>query len=338
MTDLWHLPVLVFVAFILTAVLRAYALRRNVLDIPNERSSHQRPTPRGGGVAVVLTFSCYLLYLWLQHALNTALVLPLLCSGLLVAVIGFLDDHGHIDARWRLLVHFSAAALVVYCSNGLPVLTFFGLEVNFGIAGYVLALLGVVWVLNLVNFMDGIDGIAGVQAISACLVLTVLIYLQQPSAWLIALHLGLAAAVAGFLLWNLPPARIFMGDAGSGFIGLSLASLTLLAGQHQSNLFWCWLIMLAVFIVDATYTLIVRLCRGQQFYQAHRSHAYQHAAMRAGKHWPVTYSVLLINLLWLAPWCWAVVQYSFDGALALCLAYLPLIFLARYFKAGRNEC
>ena len=155
--------------------------------------------------------------------------------------------------------------------------------------------------------------------------------------YLLLLHIGLASSVAGFLLWNHPPAKIFMGDAGSGFIGLCIASLVLLAANVSSGLLWAWLIMLGVFIVDATYTLSVRLMRGMKFYEAHRSHAYQHGALRFGKHWPVSYGVAAINLFWLAPWSWLVIYYKLDGAVALIFAYLPLLYLAHHYRAGKDS-
>ena len=197
--------------------------------------------------------------------------------------------------------------------------------------------IALVWILNLFNFMDGIDGIASFEALSCCLVMAFLLHGVSAEFWLIQIHLYLAAAVSGFLVWNHPPARIFMGDAGSGFVGIMLASLALYSSWQHPDMLWCWLIMLGVFIVDATYTLLVRLSRRQAFYQAHRSHAYQHASQQMGKHWKVSYSVLAINICWLFPWSWAVAGLGIDGALALSIAYLPLIYLAVKYRAGRDK-
>lgn len=332
-----HLFVIMATAFILTGLLRSYALKRNVLDLPNERSSHSHPTPRGGGIAVVLTFLGALLILYWVGEIPYQYAVALLVSGFIVAVIGFLDDHGHVNARWRLAVHLVAAIIVVYCAGGLPVISLFGYAADFSIWGWLLAVIAIVWILNLFNFMDGIDGIAGFEAISATVGMWVLLSQLDTPAWLLQIHLYLACAVAGFLIWNHPPARIFMGDAGSGFIGLMLASLTLISSWYHSDLLWCWLIMLGVFIVDATYTLLVRLSRRQAFYQAHRSHAYQHAAQQYRSHWKVSYIVLSINLCWLFPWCWLVVKNNVDGAVALTLAYLPLVYIAHNYRAGRDK-
>lgn len=324
-------------SFILTGLLRRYALSRNVLDVPNARSSHQVPTPRGGGMAVVISLLGAVAVLYGTTAEIATAGIALLAAGLLTALIGFLDDHGHVNARWRLLVHTSAAMMVVWSAGGLPTLPIFTLPVDFGWFGAVLAVIAIIWILNLFNFMDGIDGIAGIEACTACLVMALLCYQLEVAPWLVQLHLLLAAAVFGFLCWNLPPARIFMGDAGSGFIGLMLGSLALYTCWQQPHLLWSWLIMLGVFIVDATYTLLVRLSLGQQFYQAHRSHAYQHAARRFGSHAKVSYSVMLLNLAWLAPLALLSGFGYLDGSVALVIAYIPLIWLANHFRAGRSD-
>ncbi|MDY7065255.1 Undecaprenyl-phosphate alpha-N-acetylglucosaminyl 1-phosphate transferase [Pseudomonas extremaustralis] len=333
----WYiLPIVMLVSLGLTALLRQYALRRSIIDVPNARSSHTVPTPRGGGVAIVVVFAAALLLMvWLQ-LIGTHESLALLGSGLLVAVIGFMDDHGHIAARWRLLGHFLAAMWALFWMQGLPAIKAFGFTVELGWVGHALAVLYLVWMLNLYNFMDGIDGIASLEAICACLGLA-LIYWLRGEASLIWAPLLLAAAVAGFLYWNFPPARIFMGDAGSGFLGIILGGLTLQAAWSGSELFFAWLIMLGVFIVDATFTLIRRLIRGDKVYEAHRSHAYQYASRHYKAHFPVTVAVSLINVFWLLPLSVAVSFQRVDPALGLIIAYIPLLFLAVKYKAGERE-
>lgn len=333
----WYILLVVTLASAaLTALLRVYALRRSIIDIPNARSSHTVPTPRGGGVAVVVVFALALVSMaWLQLA-SPREVVALLGAGLLVAVIGFMDDHGHIAARWRLLGHFLAAAWALFWMQGLPALKVFGVTFELGWVGHGLALLYLVWMLNLYNFMDGIDGIASIEAICACLGLTLIYFLhgQEPLAWA---PLVLAAAVAGFLYWNFPPARIFMGDAGSGFLGIVLGCLSLQAAWAGGEFFFAWLIMLGIFIVDATFTLIRRLIRGDRVYEAHRSHAYQYASRQYGAHFPVTLGVGMINLCWLLPLSVAVSFQWLDPALGMIIAYLPLVYLAVKYKAGARE-
>ena len=335
--NLWlFLPVVAGASLLITGLLRRYALSTSLIDIPNSRSSHTVPTPRGGGVAIVLSFLAVLPVAWMQGALALEAMLALLGAGGLVAVIGFMDDHGHIAARWRLVGHFAGAAWALFWLGGLPPLSVFGFVLDMGWLGSVLAAVYLVWMLNLYNFMDGIDGLASVEAMCATLGMCA-IYLASGYVALIWPALLLGLAVAGFLFWNFPPARIFMGDAGSGFLGITLGILALHAAWSDSQLFWAWLILLGVFIVDATVTLVRRLMAGQKVYEAHRTHAYQYASRKYGKHLPVTLGVILINLLWLLPLAWVVVCQEMNGAVGLLLAYAPLVVLAIKFDAGKPE-
>ena len=333
---LWLAPLIAILALVFTWLLRRYALARSLIDIPNARSSHSVPTPRGGGVSIVVSFLIAVPLLWVNDEITRSVMLALLGSGATIAILGFLDDHGHIAARWRLLGHFSAAAWALFWLNGLPPISLPGLTIDLGWLGHVLAALYLVWMLNLYNFMDGIDGLASAEAICVCMG-ACLIYWLVGYQDLISLPLLLSMAVAGFLFWNFPPAKIFMGDAGSGFLGILVGLLSLQAAWRSADLFWVWLILLGVFIVDATFTLIRRLARGDKVYEAHRSHAYQFASRQFGKHLPVTLSVVAINVFWLLPIAMCVALYGLNGLLGLVIAYLPLVLLAIKYKAGELE-
>ena len=328
-------PVLITVAVlsaVLTGLMRRYALSRQLMDRPNERSSHSVPTPRGGGVAIVVAFLAGLLAF--GDGTSVATIVALLFSGVGVAAVGLVDDHGHIAARWRLLVHFSCAAWIIYWI-GVPRFDWMGVGIDLGSLGTVLAVLYLVWMLNLYNFMDGIDGIAGVEALIVGAGGTAMYWLAGlPSVGDVGLPALLAASTLGFLVWNFPPAKIFMGDAGSGFLGLMLGALSLHAAIARPVLFWCWLVLLGVFIVDATMTLIRRLLRGERVYEAHRSHAYQHAMQEYGDHRRVTLAVAAINVFWLLPWAAAIAGEQVSGVVGLVAAYLPLLALALRFRAG----
>lgn len=330
------LPAVAGLSLLLTGGLRRYALARSLIDIPNARSSHSVPTPRGGGVAIVVSFLLALPLLGFGGLESWPYVFSLLVAGAGIAVLGFLDDHGHIAARWRLLGHFSAAAWALFWLGGLPPLQAFGLSFEMGWFGHALAALYLVWLLNLYNFMDGIDGIASVEAICVCAG-GALLYVLLGQPMLAILPLLLAAAVAGFLFWNFPPARIFMGDAGSGFLGISLGVFSLQAAWFNSNLFWSWVILLGVFVVDATWTLIRRLVRGDKVYEAHRSHAFQYASRVYGRHLPITLTTGAINIFWLLPLALLVGLGKLDGGVGVLVAYSPLLLLALKFKAGQVE-
>jgi Fuc2NAc and GlcNAc transferase len=328
----WTLFAVAVLSAVLTGLLRRYAVSRQLMDRPNERSSHSVPTPRGGGVAIVVAFFAGLLLM--GEGASSAATAALFGAGIGVAVVGFVDDHRHIAARWRLLAHFSCTAWILYWI-GVPRLELMGNTVDMGQLGVVLAALYLVWMLNLYNFMDGIDGIAGVEALIVGAGGTAMYWLAGlPSVGDVGLPALLAASTLGFLVWNFPPAKIFMGDAGSGFLGLMLGALSLQAAVARPVLFWSWLVLLGVFIVDSTMTLIRRLLRGERVYEAHRSHAYQHATQEYGDHRTVTLAVAAVNIFWLLPWAAAIASGRVPGVVGLVFAYLPLLALALRFRAG----
>ncbi|MCL9801472.1 glycosyltransferase family 4 protein [Pseudomonas sp. AKS31] len=325
--------VVLCVSLALTWALRRYALKASIMDVPNERSSHSAPTPRGGGVAIVISFIVALPILVEFDSLALSEAVALGGAGLFIAILGFADDHGHIAAAWRLLGHFIAAGWLLFWLNGLPTISIFSQTLDLGWAGPVVGAMYLVWLLNLYNFMDGIDGLASVEAICACLGVCIVYYFAG-GAELFATPLLLSVAVMGFLFWNFPPAKIFMGDAGSGFLGITLGGLSLVSAGHSPDFLWCWLILLGVFVVDATFTLFRRVARGEKIYQAHCSHAYQNAARHFKSHRFVTLAVLAINVLWLLPIAVFVATNALEGMVGILLAYFPIVVLAWKFGAG----
>ena len=321
-------------AWTATGLIRKYALSRSLIDIPNARSSHTTPMPRGGGLAIVLTFFVGLLYLYARGAILIEYAIALFGGGGLVALVGFFDDHKHVPARWRILIHFVAAAWALYWVGGFPTLNLAGISLNLSIFGYVLGAVFLVWLLNLYNFMDGIDGIAGIEALFVALAAGLLECSSVNTGNELPMLALLASACLGFLIWNWPPAKIFMGDVGSGFLGFVLGSLALIT-VHSGNLsIWSWLILLAVFWVDATFTLLRRIVRGDRWYQAHCSHAYQHASRLYRSHLKVTGSVLLVNMFWLFPLAAMTLVWPGAAVLICMLAVLPLFILAYRLNAG----
>ena len=319
-----------------TGYMRHYALKKNIIDNPNERSSHSVPTPRGGGVAVVCSYLLALAVLIYSQQLTVHIGLTLMGAGFVIALLGFLDDHGHINSMLRLAIHFLVAIGVVISLGGFAEVTAFnGLKLGF--VANIIAVLFLVWLLNLYNFMDGINGIASVEAITTTVSMAILYYLLNTSLNSDLLWL-LAACVFGFLLWNFPKAKIFMGDACSGFLGLTLGILALIALKENLALFCAWIICLGVFVVDATYTLIKRVLSGYKMYDAHRSHSYQILSRKWGSHTPVTLAVAAINLLWLFPIAYITTtqQWAYPE-FAILIAYLPLVFLAIKLKAGNPD-
>jgi Fuc2NAc and GlcNAc transferase len=340
----WIFLIALISAAVLTGLLRRYALATRLIDIPNARSSHNSPTPRGGGLSIVIVFLLGLPVLSMMGVLTSETLWAIFGAGAWVALVGFLDDHGHIPARWRLLAHFIGAAWGLYWLGGMPSLVFSFPGSSLGEhtinPGWLVQILGIfylVWLLNLYNFMDGIDGLASIEAITACLG-GALLYLSGPDSfgqWVAPVLL--AMTVAGFLFWNFPPARIFMGDAGSGFLGMVLGLFSIQAAWIAPQFFWSWLILLGVFIVDATWTLFRRFLRGEKIYEAHRGHAYQYASRYYGSHKTVSLGIGVINVCWLTPLALWVGLAGLNALLGLVLAYLPLMALAIYFRAGARE-
>jgi Fuc2NAc and GlcNAc transferase len=336
MSILWMTLVTFITAFILTGLMRVYALKKNILDNPNERSSHTIPTPRGGGMAIVVTYLSVLIILLSLDYFSITTGLTLIGAGLGIAVLGFLDDHGHINSMIRLLIHFIIAGSIVFALGGFSETVLFNGHVSLGWFANIIAILFLVWLLNLYNFMDGINGIASIEAITTVFSIGI-IYWGLNTELMYQPLLLLAASVFGFMLWNFPKAKIFMGDAGSGFLGLILGIFALIALKYSAALFCAWIICLGVFIVDATFTLIRRVFNGHKMYDAHRTHAYQYASRKYQSHTVVTISVLFINMLWLLPMAYLASQRFLMPELLLLIAYIPLVLLALFFDAGKTE-
>jgi len=318
-----------------TLMLRRYALAHRLMDTPNARSSHQVPTPRGGGVAIVISFLLALVAWSLWSGEELQLVWALVPSSLLIAVIGFWDDHVSLSARSRIVCHLAAAIWAVWWLGGWPVIDVgAGYILHWRWAGSVIAVLGLIWCVNLYNFMDGIDGLAGMQAVFVGLAGGLLL-LSSGSGympmWL------MAAAAAGFLILNWPPARIFMGDAGSGFLGFIIGVMALHSTVSGRTTIWLWGVLMGIFVVDATLTLLRRAVRGIRLSEAHRTHAYQWASRRMGAHKPVTLWALCINVCLLLPAA-LLITCSPVWSIPACLVCLCLLgILAWKLGAGMPE-
>jgi UDP-N-acetylmuramyl pentapeptide phosphotransferase/UDP-N-acetylglucosamine-1-phosphate transferase len=293
------------VIFVVTAVAatalvglsRNLLLRHNILDGPNERSSHVVPTPRGGGLGVLAA----LLPIWIAipfflptastaHSITTAhWLIPL--AALLLAGVSWIDDLKTIGPLPRLGAQFAAALAGAFLIEGA---VFQGLLP--GPLDMIVAAIGWVWFVNLFNFMDGIDGISGVEAVTIGAGLLLIGVFGAPS--LDASHgqaLAIAAAALGFLVWNWPPARIFLGDSGSVPLGYLLGWLLL--SLAASGAWQAAAILPLYYLADATITLLRRVVRGEKFWHAHRDHFYQAAIKRGLSHRRVCTAIAIVNLL-----------------------------------------
>ena len=296
------------------------ARRLQILDMPNERSSHQRPTPHGGGTPMMMALTLGFFAASYFQGGFPEFYMGLLLGALLLCALGVLDDIHELPASLRFVVYTLVCGylLLAYLPTVLPLLP----QVLF----VLVLLISWLWLINLYNFMDGIDGIAGTQ----CLLAAGGAALLSSGLWggignYAYFCLLLAASQLGFLLWNWPPARLFMGDAGSIPTGMLAGGLALIGQVTGSLPGICWMIMLAVFITDATLTLLRRILRGERFLEAHRTHASQRLSRHWGSHLRVDLLLIAINLLWLFPLAALVAFWPEWQFILVILAYLPLL-------------
>lgn len=285
----------------LTVLAIRYALNRRLLDLPGQRRSHALPTPRGGGIAIVVAMLAGGLALAIGEGATDTV--PLLLPPVLgVAWVGWLDDHGGLSALKRLAMHVVAAAWV--CAG--PLLLFSAFPVSdvagLGPLAVVVAAavtFAIVWSINLHNFMDGINGLLTLQAMFVLVALSALAALRGVQGS--ALLLVCAAACAGFLPFNFPRARIFMGDVGSGVLGFVVGVGVLWQIAHPRIAVTTGLILCSSFVADATCTLLSRLLRGRRWYSAHREHLYQWLVRSGFSHARVVALYMAWNLLLVLP-------------------------------------
>jgi Fuc2NAc and GlcNAc transferase len=293
--------ILTAIALLLSAGVTAIVLRRagalGLMQQPNARSSHTVATPGGGGIGIVAggTFAGLLTALTIPF-----LAIPVIMAALLIAWIGYIDDRTPLLARWRLgaQVLLMGAVVAVLPLDLLPLPDWLMLVV--------ITLGGALWI-NLYNFMDGIDGLAGSEAVFLLTGAALLAWLMTPGVvedprwwWM----LGLAAASAGFLLFNWPPARIFMGDAGSTYLGLMTGFFALTTTLSLWLSPWQWLVLAALFLADSLTTLGRRIVRRERFWEGHKRHAYQALQRRFGSHRKATLLYIAINVIVLLPLAW----------------------------------
>jgi glycosyltransferase WbpL len=322
---------------LLTGLVMRLALRYGIVDSPNARSSHVRVTPRGGGVAIAIVCVVGVAAMCATGWADARFAAALGVGGTFVALIGFLDDRHSVSVATRLLVHCVSAALAVYLLGGLPPLQVGARVVDLGLFGDLLATAATVWAVNAFNFMDGIDGIAASEASLVAVLGGALAFGALNGSEIAGAAAIFAGSCCGFLLWNWPPARIFMGDAGSGFLGFFVAVLALGAAQHAPAAPFVWLILAGAFFVDATTTFARRLLRGARVHQAHREHAYQWLARRWGSHRTVDWVLIGINVGWLAPCAWYAGRHPDLAYVVSIVALAPLVPVALIAGAGREE-
>lgn len=284
------LPILSLTSFLislLTVSLIKQRFSQQLLDIPNDRSSHTQPTPRGGGLGFIIAFA-------LTSGIGSLLLsfslpfFPLWLALIPLAIIGILDDRQGVPSSIRYLVQLGTAGIATGYLGAFPQpwLAHFGWAGT--IIGIVLTVIGMTAIINFYNFMDGLDGlVAGCTSVQLGFLA---LYLNQPILWL------LVAALLGFLYWNWSPAKIFMGDAGSTVLGATV-SISLLSTSNSTVEAWSALAITLPLTGDAIYTLCCRLLRRENIFQAHRSHIFQRLQQAGWSHGQVALTYIGITLL-----------------------------------------
>jgi len=283
-----------------TALVRRLARRHGVIDVPGHRSSHEVPTPRGGGVAIVVSAISGVTILWVfQVDTIGAPALAVLAGAAAMGVLGFWDDLKSLPASVRLAVQLAAALLFALFGARLDNLwlPFFG-EHSLGWAAAPVTALAIAALTNFYNFMDGIDGLAGGQAVLFGGFFAAFAFAAGDPALGLAC-LGVAAAAGGFLIFNFPPASIFMGDSGSLFLGFFFAAtaVALAAKPDPAPPFALCLLVMLTFVFDPAYTLIRRVLRGEKPHHAHRSHLYQRLNILGFRHLPITLGEYALTIM-----------------------------------------
>ncbi len=270
----------------LTDVIRKYSLKKKLTDIPNNRSLHEIPTPRLGGVAILIVWFPAIAIFYKAEFIEKELFFALLC-GLPIAIISLLDDIKSINSILRLSIHLLSSIAAFYFLGFLRPFYTFIIPINYSFITYPLIIIGMVWFINLFNFMDGVDGFASLEAIYISFIL--FIYSVN------VITILFIACIAGFLFWNWPKAEIFLGDTGSTQLGFILMVFGIHFHNKLNLSILNWVMIAAPFWFDATFTLYKRWRNKEKLNEAHKKHAYQRLVQYGYSHRRVLFLLLIIN-------------------------------------------
>jgi len=307
--------ILFLLSFILTLLIKKISVKKSLIDIPNSRSSHNTPTPHGGGIAIAVTWFVGISYLFYIGDINSSLYFALF-TGVIISTVSYIDDLYELSAKLRLLVQTLVAFLGLYFLGGLEKIDLIFVTIDNQILTNVFAFFMIVWFVNLYNFLDGIDGYAGSEAVF----LGVAGFLLFGGSHFVVF----CVAVLGFLVWNWHKAKIFMGDVGSTLLGYNIAIYAIYYANDGTSIL-VWIILFGVFWFDATLTLWRRYKNGDILSQAHKKHAYQRLVQSGWTHDRVVVFSILINIMLLS-----LVYFIPNTLLALFISLLLLYVVIRF--------
>jgi Fuc2NAc and GlcNAc transferase len=310
-----------------TKIFISFAIQKNILAIPKNRSLHSVAVPKGGGIIIGGVFLTGLLILLLMKIVPSELSFALLGGGITLLVVGFIDDLGEVDPIIRFVIHFLVSFWALYCLGGMPEIEVGSWILKRSWILHLLGSLGIVWFINLFNFMDGVDGMLASNSIVFSLVgAFALFWLGHDSLAIMLLLLG--ASLTGFLVYNWPPARVFMGDSGAAFIGYTIAVVALYSTAEEMMNFWTWIILMGYFVADTTTTMFIKIATVPGwFYEEHRNHAYQQLALVWKSHRRVTLMVLATTTFWMAPMALLSLRFHQNATILAVIALAPIVIL-----------
>jgi len=329
----------ILLSFLITLGLENFFSKKNLfIDLPTNYNIHTEPTPSAGGISI-LTSYLFFIFAVVNYAIVDYIVfLILLCSLFPIIFIGLLDDFFRIRIYIRLLAQLFSAIVIVYYfqinNNNSDIQTYSGQSV---IIIFIISIILSMWLMNLYNFMDGVDGYASSECIFVSFSASFIAYWNNPEHLLYIYIAGIGAASLGFLLRNWHPAKIFMGDTGSVSIGCIFSFFIFYSASESVISIYTWLILLSVFISDASYTLAVRIVTKRNITKAHLRHAFHILAARENSHNYVNKILISINLCWILPLALLSNAYMDYHIIITFVAYLPLLIFLIKIGAGLEE-
>jgi UDP-N-acetylmuramyl pentapeptide phosphotransferase/UDP-N-acetylglucosamine-1-phosphate transferase len=288
--NLFLLVFILIFSYSVTWLVMKFTLHKQILDIPNARSSHSQPTPRGGGIAIVFAWYTGIFILYFFNLIESGLFFAII-SGFVLAIVSFLDDVITLKPWIRILIQLITVVCGLYFLDGFKVFYINDFKAAIPYAFNLVIIIGAIWFINLYNFLDGIDGYASVEAIA----IASGIYLITGNF----VMLILICSVLGFLIWNWPKAKIFMGDIGSIQLGYLFIILSIYLNNNQEFNFIGFLILSSLFWFDATTTLYRRWRNHEKLSEAHRKHAYQRIYQYGFSHQKITLIAIFLNIIFI---------------------------------------
>lgn len=314
--------ILFILSFVLTYIIKNYAIKKSLIDIPNDRSSHDTPTPHGGGIAIAITWFSGITYLFYTQNIDNSLFLALI-AGAIISVVSYIDDLYQLSSKTRIIVQGFVAILGLYFLDGFSNIDIGLFSVENQLITNLFAFFMIIWFINLYNFLDGIDGYAASEAIFLGFAGFLLF---NDNHFLI-----LIVAVLGFLIWNWHKAKIFMGDVGSTLLGYNIAILTLYYSNQEPHNLWIWITLFGVFWFDATLTLYRRIINKENISHPHKKHAYQRLHQSGWTHDKIVIFSIFINLTLLT------LVYFISNKLIALISSLILLYLIVKFIDSKKD-